>query len=165
MKFDPFTWQEVKANEKTEIKGHLRVRLSAPAPLYIEAEGLEVLAGVGHTFDLELAETVTWRVDAPVGVRVFFHRPHSSSHKFEGERWTNIDRMPDESGSMAEVLRARRHFELERRAFLKEMRAAQAQALSSVRAQAPTSAPEPASEPARKPASEPAPERSGEVSE
>lgn len=154
MKFDPFTWQEVKANEKTQIKGQLRVRISAPAPLYIEAEGVEVLAGVGHTFDLELAETVIWRVDAPVGVRVFYHRAHSSSHKFEGERWTNIDRMPDESGSMAEVLRARRQFELERRAFLKEMRAAQADALSRVRAQAPALAPQPALEPAPQPAGE-----------
>lgn len=156
MKFDPFTWQEVKANEKTQIKGQLRVRCSSEAPLYIEAEGVEVLAGVGHTFDLELAETVTWRVDAPVGVRVFYHRPHATSHKFEGERWTNIDRMPDESGSMAEVLRARRQFELERRAFLKEMRAAQADAIARVRAQSPLPvvAPEPAPDLAPEPSRE-----------
>lgn len=133
MKFDPFSWQEVKPNEKIEFgKGVLRLRCSAPAPLYIEADGFEVLAGIGATFDLELAQEVTFHVDAPEGVRVFYHRPVQTTFAAEGEVFTNIDRMPDESGSVMEVRRALRQLELERRAALREIRQAREAVAASI---------------------------------
>ena len=46
-----------------------------------------------------------------------------TSFECEGETFTNIDRMPHESESVAEVTRARRMLELERRSFLSEVRA------------------------------------------
>lgn len=125
MKFDPFSWQEVKPNEKIYFgKGVLRLRCSAPAPLYVEAKGFEVLAGIGATFDLELAQDVTFHVDAPEGVRVFYHCPVQTTFAPEGEVFTNIDRMPDESGSVMEVRRALRELELQRRAVLRDIRQA-----------------------------------------
>lgn len=124
MKFDPFVWAEVQSNEKTETgKGILRVRCSAPAPLYVEAEGYEVLAEVGTAFEIDLSEAVTWRVDAPKGARIFWMPSALTSYRPQGEVYTNIDRMPHESGQLAEVTRAMRMFELERRATLKEIRA------------------------------------------
>lgn len=135
MKFDPFSWHEVKANEEIQVrKGWLRLRCSAAAPLYVSAEGHEVCAGVASAFDLDLSEAVSFRLDAPKGVRVFLHRPFDTSVEPEGEVFTNIDRMPSESGSMAEVTRAMRVFELQRRAALREIRA-ERDALVAVKAE------------------------------
>lgn len=124
MKFDVFSWAEVNPNEKVQAgKGILRVRCSASSPLYVEAEGYEVLAEVGTAFEIDLSEAVTWRVEAPKGARIFWMPPALTSYRAEGEVYTNIDRMPHESGQLAEVSRAMRMFEFERRAYLKEMRA------------------------------------------
>lgn len=123
MKFDPFAWNEVKPNEKiAHKKGWLRLRLSAPAPLYIESQGYEALAGVGTAFDLEVSEAVTFRAEAPKGTRIFVHAPFATTTIPSGEVFTNIDRMPDESGAVAEVRRAAREFEIERRAMLRDIR-------------------------------------------
>lgn len=124
MKFDVFSWNEVKPNEKIQApKGWLRVRSSVPAPLYIEAEGFEALAGVSSSFDLEISEAATFRLDAPPGVRVFYHRTSGTTYEHSGEVFTNIDRMPDESGTVLEVRRALRELEIQRRSVLAEIRA------------------------------------------
>lgn len=135
MKFDPFSWNEVKPNEKISVKkGWLRLRLSAPCPLYVEAEGFEALVGVETAFDVELSEAVKFRVEAPKGVRVFHHSPPGSIYEpVEDEVYTNIDRMPDESGSVMEVRRALRELELHKRATLREIRAERDAALAAAR--------------------------------
>lgn len=133
MKLDPFAWSEVNPNEKVQAgKGILRVRCSTSAPLYVEAEGYEVLAEVGTSFEIDLSEAVTWRVEAPNGARIFWMPPSLTSHTPQGEVFTNIDRMPHESGQLAEVTRAMRMFELERRSVLKEIRS-EAAALRAAR--------------------------------
>lgn len=143
MKFDPLSWHEVKNDAETEVgKGFLRVRLSAPSALYIKAQGYEALAGFGTSFDLEISEAVTFRVDAPPRVRVFYHRVRGTSLKVVGEVFTNIDRAVDESVSMAEVTRARRQLELERRSMLREIRAHREALITDLR-----SSPDPVVEP------------------
>lgn len=145
MKFDLFSWAEVKANEEIQTgKGILRVRASAPVALYVQAEGYEVLAGVGTSHEVDLSEAVTWRADAPEGTRIFWQPPALTSHRCEGEVFTNIERMPHESGQMQEVTRALRMFELERRQALREIRA-ERQALEASRAAA---QPDPQGDPA-----------------
>lgn len=122
-KFDVFSWEEVQTNEKIQVaKGRLRLRLSQPAPVYIEAEGFEVLAGFASDFDLEISEAVSFRVEAPECVRAFRYSPFPTSVVAEGEVFTNIDRMPHESGMLAEVTRARRMLEMEKRQMLAEIR-------------------------------------------
>lgn len=151
MKFDPFNWNEVKPNEKVFAgQGLLRVRCSAPSPLYIEAQGVEALCGVGTAFEVETSEAVSFRVDAPKGVRVFVHSPEVTSIVAAGEVFTNIDRMPDESGNLLEVRRALRQLEIERRAVLREIRAERA-AFDASRAPAD---PDPVIEPEADPAQE-----------
>lgn len=151
MKLDPFAWSEVNPNEKVEAgKGILRVRCSASAPLYVECEGYEVLAEVGTAFEVDLSEAVTWRVDAPKGARIFWMPPALTSHRPEGEVYTNIDRMPHESGQLAEVTRAMRMFEVERRSYLKQMRAE----IAALRAAPAPVLPEPVIEPAPEEAEE-----------
>ncbi|MBL4917254.1 hypothetical protein [Szabonella alba] len=157
MKFNPLNWSEVKPNEKIETgKGILRLRASQTAALYIEAQGVEALYGLGADFDVEVSEAVAFRVDAPKGTRVFHYRPGNTSFEPTGEVYTNIDRMPDESGTLAEVLRARRVFELEQRAMLREMRAETAKQLKLLKAQNKASLVEPSPAPA--PADPPAPD-------
>ncbi|VDC31836.1 hypothetical protein [Pseudogemmobacter humi] len=134
MKFDPFSWNEVKTNEKISIKkGWLRLRLSAPCPLYVEAEGCEALVGVETSFDVELSEAVSFCVAAPKGVRAFLHVPPGTVFEPQGEVYTNIDRMPDESGNVLEVRRAMRQLELERRAMLRSIRAERDASLAALR--------------------------------
>jgi hypothetical protein len=123
MKFNMFSFKEVKANEKIPFrKGRLWLRLSAPAALYLESEGVEVLAGIAPEFDLDLAEPGAFTVAGEDGLRVFLFVPDPTSVRASGEVFTNIDRLPDESGNLLEVTRARRAFEIERRAAISEIR-------------------------------------------
>lgn len=155
MRFDLFSWQEFRCNEEVPFgEGQLRLRLSAPAPVYFSAQGVEALAGFGAAFDIEVSEAVTVRVEAPEGVRAFRWVPPVTAVEPEGEVFTNIDRMPDESGSVAEVLRARRLFEFERRAALRDIRAARDELVARTKEQA--MAPEPSAEPEAQPEQEPA---------
>lgn len=137
MKYDPYAWDEVKPNEEIRFpKGRLRLQLSAPAPLYITAQGVEGLASYGSTHDVEVSEEVTYRIEGVKSLRAFQRRSYGTSVEAEGEVYTNVDRMPYESGAVAEVTRARRQLEIERRAMLKEIRAEAAIARASVKASA-----------------------------
>ena len=142
MKFDIFAWSEAKNGKIEKIRGRLLLQCSAPCALYAQAEGVETLVGYGATFDVETPETVTYRIDGPKTVRAFYRQPERAIYRPEGEVYTNIDRMPDESGSMAEVLRARRQLEIERRALLREIRQARAETVAAVRRAAPQPQPE-----------------------
>ena len=150
MKFDLLAWKE-KKNAQGKILGPvLRVRSSVAGALYLsghDADGVvaEALVGVGTEFDVEAPGALTWRLDVPKAARVFVHEVEPSAMTFAGEVFTNIDRMPDESGTVAEVLRAQRLFKLEQQAMLREMREA-ARALR-----------QPEAEPAPAPALDPAP--------
>lgn len=139
MKFDPFAWNEVQPNEKIKADaGILRVRCSVPAPLYVEAQGFEALASVAVDHEVEVSAPVTFHVAAAKGVRIFWQPPAVLETVFAAEQevFTNIDRMPYESGAMAEVTRARRQLEMERRAMLRDIRVEANRAKASVRAAA-----------------------------
>lgn len=124
MKHDLFAWQEVKINAPHEVpKGHLFLRLSAATPVYIQAEGVESLLGVQTDFSVEISEAAQITVAAKSGVRAFVRVAPATSYEHHGEVFTNIDRLPQESGMLAEVTRARRQLELERRQMMAEIRA------------------------------------------
>lgn len=134
MKFDPLNWNEVKPNEDHKAKkGWLRLRLSQAAALYVAVEGYEALVGVETAFNVEVSEAVTYRVEAPKGARVFVFAPPPTTHQPEGEVFTNIDRMVDESGSYNEVTRALRDIELQKRAMLREMKLEHQKAMAGIR--------------------------------
>lgn len=122
MKFDLWKWSEVNAGEEIEApEGRLRLRCSAPAAVYVTAQGHEVLAAVGQEVDLTFSEAVTYRVDGPQAVRVFQEAPVGSSYRSTGEVFTNIDRKPHESGTLLEVRAALRRDQIERRAYMREV--------------------------------------------
>lgn len=129
MKFDPLTWNEVPTNETFSIgKGVVRMRASAPVPFFVEIHGVEALADYGTNLEVEVSEAARAKVVAPKGVRVFLYTPLPTAVEARGEVFTNIDRMPSESGPMAEVTRALRALELERRGALRDIRQAAEQA-------------------------------------
>lgn len=131
--FNPDVWLEVSNEEEFEVPaGRLQVRVSAPSALYLVASGAPVLAGVDTSFDLRLAEHSRGVVIGQSGIRIFvLTDPDASAltiHEDEdAEVFTNIDRMPSETGVMAEVLRATRQLELKKREMLAEMRELQEQ--------------------------------------
>lgn len=152
MKFSPLSWNEVKPNEKIEApKGWLRLRLSAPCSLYVEAQGYEALAGFGTSFDLELSEAVTFRASGPKDTRVFHYEADDTTFRPNSEVYTNIDRMPDESGNLLEVRQGMRQLELMRRAVLRDIRAARDASLPE-KAKDTEAVIEPPAEPAAAPA-------------
>lgn len=124
MKFDPFAWQEVANYEEIHVgKGRVQLRCSAPCALFVEAQGYEALVGFGASFDVEVSEEMIFRAEGPKGLRVFHLAAKGTVLKAKGEVFTNIDRMPDESGNVLEVRRALRQLEIERRSALREIRA------------------------------------------
>lgn len=124
MKFDPLNWNEVKPNEKIKApKGWLRLRVSSPAPLYLEAYGVETLVGVETSFNVEISEAMIFHIDAPVSVRVFLEQRETSTVEASGETFTNIDRMSQGDSSTLAVTQALRQFKLEQNAALREIRA------------------------------------------
>lgn len=133
-KFDVFAWEEIKTNEEIQVaRGRLQLRLSTPCPVYFTAQGVEALIGFTSQIDVEVSEAGTVNVHAPKGARAFYHRRFPSSVEADGEVFTNIDRMPNESGMLAEVTRARRQLEIERRSMVEEIRREAAVARASLR--------------------------------
>jgi hypothetical protein len=123
MKFNPLNWNEVTRNEEFQVpKGRLLLRLSAPCPLYAQAYGVEALVGVQTDFQVELAEEMTCHFVAPDGVRGFVYVPERSVCAPDAEVFTNIDRMPNESGSVAAVTQALRQIRLAERESLGRLR-------------------------------------------
>lgn len=123
MKFNPFNWLEFAPNETQKApKGWLRVRLSQEAALYVSQGKREALAGVASSFDLDLSAASSYRLEPRAKCRAFVYVPEPTSVVFEGEVYTNIDRMPQESGMLAEVTRGLRQLELARRETMREIR-------------------------------------------
>lgn len=133
-KFNPFQWKEVKTNETLQApKGRMQLRLSSPCPVYASFQGVQALLGFASDFDAEFSEAVEIEIAAPKGVRAFAFEPEGASFVCLTESFTNIDRMPNESGIMAEVTRARRQLDIERRQMLNDMRKEAATLRASLR--------------------------------
>jgi hypothetical protein len=107
--------------------GKVQVMCSCEAPLYLEADGVEVLAGVGTSHNLTTAQVCKGRVEAPKGARVFVYEGHAASVRPIGEKFTSADLMPLEGEHTLAIKRALREFQMERLAERRE-RAADARA-------------------------------------
>lgn len=134
MRFNPYAWDEVSSNEEIEVgKGRVLVRCSAPTPLYVSAQGVEALAGVGTSHDVEVSEAVTIRLDAAKGVRCFVHRGGNVAVRPVGEVFTNIDNMPVDDGAVAAIKKAMREFDLRKLETMQEMRRQHERQLAAMR--------------------------------
>ena len=136
MKFDLYHWREVNPNEQVQFTtGKVHVLCSCEAPLYLEADGVEVLAGVSTSHNLTTAQVCKGRVEAPKGARVFVYEGHAASVRPIGEKFTSADLMPLEGEHTLAVKRALREFQVERLAERRE-RSADARARKREREEA-----------------------------
>jgi len=151
MKINPLEWKEV--DETTfHAQGVLLLRSSQPFALSVESYGVSVAVGpeTAHRIPLPEASEVTI-----VGgsARVYRKLPPSRVVYMTGEKFTNIDRLPSESGTMLEVTKALRMLKLEERAMVRRIREERDLALAATKAKEAEEAeviepePEPAPEP------------------
>jgi len=130
MKFNPLDWSEIKPNAEVKItSGLVQLRCSAPAAVFTVVEGFEALAAHGTEIRFNLPEAATLKVVADKGVRVFKRNTYSRSCEDTSERFTNIDRLPHESGTVYEVSKAVRNLKLMERDAIRRIREAQASAM------------------------------------
>lgn len=156
MKFNPLDWSEVKTNAKVKIEGgYLWLQCSKESALFVEAEGVESLQGVGTSFRLDLPPETSIRLVSPDGTVAYRRSAWSRVvREADAERFTNVDRLPYESGTMAEVTKALRKLQLAERETIKRIRA-EAAAQRERREAGIDPSPAPAPEPASAPAAEP----------
>ena len=127
MKLDFLKTHEVEdhAKDQPTPQGGLQLRVSDPhAAIYVTGHGVEVLAGIGSC-DCVFSQDAdaTFRVEAKKGARSFLTLAPRQSYEPHGERYTNMDRMPSESGTMNEITRALREFKLKQNEVLREVKA------------------------------------------
>nr|QJB21519.1 MAG: hypothetical protein [Microvirus sp.] len=120
MKINPLEWSEV-LETTFEAQGLLQLRSADPFAIAIETEGVEVVLGAASEHRVPLVGPS--RVTLVGGeFRVFRRDIPSRVYRMTGEKFTNIDRLPQESGSVAEVTKALRMAKLEQRAMMREIR-------------------------------------------
>ena len=121
MKLNPLEWNQV--DETTfKAQGVLLLRSSSPFALSIQTQGVEASVGADtfHAIPLTEASEVTL-----LGGTAKVYRKVPPSRVVIGnadETFTNIDRLPQESGTVAEVTKALRLMKLEERAMIRRIR-------------------------------------------
>lgn len=124
MKLNPLQWNEVTPNEEIQApSGVLQLRGTAPFAVVLAAHGVQTCQFVAAQAVISLPEASTFKVilSDPAGM-VFLKDTPSRVVTMTGEKFTNIDRLPQESGTMLEVTRALRMLKLEERAMIRRIR-------------------------------------------
>lgn len=120
MKINPLEWNEV--NETSfEAQGLLLLRSSQPFALAIECFGVAVSVGAetSHRIPLPEVSKVTLLGGS---AKVYRKEPPAKFVVANEETFVNIDRLPQESGTMLEVTKALRLMKLEERAMIRRIR-------------------------------------------
>ena len=123
MKFNPFKYSEVKANAEIESpQGLLHVMCSENCNVYVTCQGVEALAGYGREVRVQIADAFIFRVEAVKTARVFIEDPQKVFYTPKGEVFTNMDRKPQESGTMLAIKQGLRSLQLKEMSILNTMR-------------------------------------------
>ena len=120
MKINPLEWSEVYETS-FEAEGLLQLRSAAPFALAVEVFGVETVLGAATCHKVALAEPSKVTL---LGGDMKVYRKDSPSRivRMIGEKFTNIDRLPQESAAMQEVTKAVRKLKLEERATVRRIR-------------------------------------------
>lgn len=120
MKINPLEWNRV--DETTfKAQGLLLLRSSEPFALAIQTLGVCVAVGAETTHRIPLSEPSDVTI---VGGKALIYRkaPPPRLVVSNEETFVNIDRLPQESGTMLEVTKAVRLMKLEERAMIRRIR-------------------------------------------
>ena len=123
MKINPLEWSELPHDQEIEApSGVLRLRGSGPFSVLLTTHGVTSVQFVAGEATLRVPPETTFKVIPVKGVTVFLKDAPSRVYRMTGEKFTNIDRLPQESGTVAEVTKALRMAKLEQRAMIREIR-------------------------------------------
>lgn len=124
MKLNPLEWSQIPNGQEIEAPaGVVQLRGSAPFAVLVSSFGCASVQFVDAQARLRLPEASTLKViPSQEGVLVFMKDQPSRVVHMTGEKFTNIDRLPSESGTMQEVTRALRLMKLEERAMIRRIR-------------------------------------------
>lgn len=120
MKINPKEWHHVKETS-FQAQGLLLLRSSAPFAISLEVGGLEVAVASAseHNVPLSAPSKVTIIGGS---AKVYRKTPPPRLVVSNEETFTNIDRLPQESGTMLQVTKALRLMRLEERAMVRRIR-------------------------------------------
>ena len=157
MKFNPTDWKEVKPNAEIEVgqQALLQLRTTAHASLFVTTEGVEALAGEGTAFYVSIPPLSSFKVNLLTPGKVYQKVTHNRAFRDTSEVFTNIDRLPHESGNMAAVLAPGRIQQLNFNRMMRQMKAERAALLDVIddhKAKPPVAAPPPPVTPSAPPA-------------
>lgn len=121
MKINPLEWSP--CNEKLEVSsGVLQLRSLAPFGVLVVVQGVETAIGLQTEARITLPEAATVFLTPAKGATVYRKDVPSRVVHMTEENWTNIDRLPQESGTMLEITKALRMMKIEERAMVRRIR-------------------------------------------
>jgi hypothetical protein len=120
MKLNPLEWNQV--DETTfQAQGLLLLRSSQPFAFTVETFGMEVAVGPASYHEIPLPDAA--KVTLLGGkAKIYRKTPPPRLVVSNEETFTNIDRLPHESGTMMEVTKALRLMRIEERATIRRIR-------------------------------------------
>lgn len=115
MIFDATEWSEIISNEWLGcVTGKVEIRTSEFSVLYIRQLGVEAIASTGHHHRLRMGVECEYMIAMPgKQAKAYAHTPTNPVFTPEGEKFTNLERKPSESGTMMEVKKAVRELQLD----------------------------------------------------
>lgn len=120
MKINPLEWKELDETSFVA-QGLLLLQSADPFALAVETLGVEVSIGAATSHRIPLAEPA--KVTLLGGtMKVYRKEPPPRLVVSNEETFTNIDRLPQESGTMLEITKAVRLMKLEERAAIRRIR-------------------------------------------
>lgn len=132
MKFNPLEWSEVSGEKIESGPGIVQLRSALPFSVVVQCLGTEAPTGFGTSHRIALPEAATLTLVATAAV--YKKDTPSRVVHMKGEKFTNIDRLPQESGTLAEVTKALRLLKLEERAMMRRIRQERAEAEALIEA-------------------------------
>lgn len=137
MLFDATEWAEVTANKWLGCTtGKLEIRTSGFSVLYIRQLGVEAIASSGHHHKVRVGKECEYMVAIPdKDATVYVHTPTNPVLVVEAEKFTNLERKPQESGTLLEVKKAIRELQLNAMMQRRELAAKDAERASRERAE------------------------------
>jgi len=157
MKFNPLEWSQVDGKTFQAPPGLLQLRGASLFGVVVESHGVEAAYAFASEHRLTLPDAAKVTLIAVDGFAVYRKDRPSRVYRMTGEKFTNIDRLPQESGAVAEVTKAVRLMKLEERAMIRRIReeaAASKAAIAAARAKAKAVVEDPVPDPEPEPEAE-----------
>lgn len=114
MRFDVFAWSAIDHKDTfVSETGSVHLMCDKEMAVFVSVEGYEVLLGVGKELKRTFQAKGVVRIEAPKTASVYLYEPAKKVVDKRREVFTNIDRKPNESGSVDEVRKLLRKMQVD----------------------------------------------------